>query len=132
VSCRSATGSSRWTLLFLAMIVLVPFEADLIGFYGGNEQAIMLYAGWFVLFGLLDATGYLVARRRRLLRDDRGPTEVPFQLAVRLAPALVFLVSVPIAYLVSPDVAMWSWLAIWPVSVLAGRIFTESAPRAAA
>lgn len=110
-----------WTMAFLLLIVIVPFEAQVIGFYSDNEQAVALYASWFVAFGLVDIGGYLLARSRHLLQEEPTSDVVRFALTVRgIAPA-VFALSIPIAYLVSTDAAMWSWLSIWPLSAVLTR-----------
>ena len=41
-----------------------------------------------------------------------------------LVPGLVFLLSVPVAYAVSPDAAKLSWLALIPVNAVLGRMST--------
>ncbi|WP_334142094.1 TMEM175 family protein [Rhabdothermincola sp.] len=110
-----------WTMVFLLLIVIVPFEAQVIGFYAGNEQAITLYAAWFVVFGIVDIAGYQLARARRLLHEEPSREVVRFALTARGIAPVVFALSIPVAYLVSPDAAMWSWLAIWPLSALLTR-----------
>jgi uncharacterized membrane protein len=112
-----------WTLAFLLVIVLVPFESEIIGEYSGNEQAVVLYASWFVVFGIIDVAGYLLALKRGLLTELHTPARIRFSILVRLNAPAIFLLSMPLAYLVSPDVAMLSWFLVWPVAVLTGRRF---------
>lgn len=114
-----------WNLFYLFAIVLVPFEAEVIGLYSAEPLASAVYAGWFVMFGAISVAGYLIARRQGLLGDAPTPGAVRAQIVNRLAPAIVFLVSIPIAYLVGPTAAMLSWLAIWPLSALLGTRFKE-------
>lgn len=115
-----------WTLLFLVVIVLIPFQSDLIGLYGDNPQAVALYAGGFAVIGVVDAAGLLIARARDLLSVRPGPAELRFVLAMRLVPGAVFLASVPIALVVSVGLAQWSWALIWPLTVLVGRLLDPS------
>lgn len=111
-----------WTMVFLAAIVLIPFQSDVIGFYGDNPRAIALYAGWFALLSAVDGAGVVVAWRRALLTVRPGPAQLRFWLAIRLLPGAVFLASIPIALSVSVGAAQWSWVLIWPLSALAGRV----------
>jgi uncharacterized membrane protein len=110
-----------WTLAFLLAIAFMPFASQLIGFYPGNEQAIALYAAWFVVFGLIDAAGYLLARARHLLEQEPSAAAVRFSLVARLIAPAVFAASIAVAYVISPRAAMWSWLLIWPLSAVLTR-----------
>lgn len=107
-----------WTLAFLFVIVLVPFESQIIGEFPGNEQAVVLYAGWFIVFGLVDVAGYLLALKRGLLTEPHTPEMVRFHVRVRLNAPIVFLVSIPLAYVVDPGLAMLTWFLIWPLAAL--------------
>lgn len=111
-----------WTLGFLLVLVLVPFESEIIGEYPDNEQAIVLYAGWFVAFGVIDVLGYLLALKRNLLAETHTPAMIRFYIAVRLNAPTIFLLSIPLAYLVGNEWAMTSWFLIWPVALLIDRL----------
>jgi uncharacterized membrane protein len=110
-----------WSFAFLLAIVFMPFEAQIIGYYGDSAEAITLYAGWFVLFGVIEIVGYLLAKQRNVLAEAPSAAMVRFQIAARAAAPAVFLVSIPVAYLVAPNAASWTWFLIWPVSSLATR-----------
>ncbi len=110
-----------WNFAFLLLIGFMPLIADVMGFYGDDEGAVVLYALWFVCFGIVDIAGYLVAWRRRLIEHEPSGAMVSYMIRVRLGAPLVFLSSIPVAYFVSVQVATWSWLLIWPVSALLTR-----------
>ena len=98
-------------LTFLALIALVPFASELIDRYEQEPVAAAVFAG---ILGLAALTNVLMVRyiaRRRFLRAPRpGPPE-PFPGAVSLAIALVFLLSIPVAYL-SVTAAKLLWLLV--------------------
>jgi TMEM175 potassium channel family protein len=73
-----------------------------------------------------------MALRRRLLASRPDPSEAFEQVASGLAPALVFLASIPIAYLVSPKAAQLTWIALLVINPTIGRIVRRRARRRAA
>jgi uncharacterized membrane protein len=115
-----------WTLVFLLTVVLMPLQAEIIGFYSGNEQAVALYAAGFVAIGLVSIAGYAVAVQQRLVREDHSRASVRAHVVDLVVAPAVFALSIPIALFVSPVAAMYSWLLIWPVSVVVGRTYTHA------
>jgi uncharacterized membrane protein len=110
-----------WTLLFLLVIAFMPFEAQLIGFYSGDEEAVALYAAWFIVFGAVDIGGYLLAWNRRLFAQAPSAELIRFNITARSAAPAVFALSIGIALAGNPRAAMWSWLLIWPLSSFVTR-----------
>jgi uncharacterized membrane protein len=110
-----------WNFVFLLLIVLMPLLAQLMGFYGQDEGAVVVYALWFVAFGIVDCGGYLLARSRDLLMYRPSRALVWFQMRVRISAPLVFLCSIPIAYEWGTEWATRSWFLIWPIGALLGR-----------
>ena len=104
---------------FLALIALMPFTTAVLGRYD-EPLAVALYAGNVGLTLILAGLTALVAidgglsaepdpdrtrsRRREVLIDTTGR-------------ALVFLLSIPIAYTISESLAKWFWLLLLVVSV---------------
>jgi uncharacterized membrane protein len=104
----------------LALIALMPFTTAVLGRYD-EPLAVALYAGNVGLAVLLSGLTALVAiggglyaepapdlthsRRREVIVDTTGR-------------ALVFLVSIPIAYMISQSLAKWFWLLLLVVSVV--------------
>lgn len=94
--------------VFLALIAFVPFPTELLGSYGGHTVTVVFYA---VTLGTvsLTAVGLLhLAHRRGLYL---APESFAFDLRA-LRPAIVFAISIPIAFL-SPTVAAYSWLLLF-------------------
>ncbi len=96
-------------LFYLAWIVLIPFSSEVLGEYGGETAAIVLYASNLagaVLAGMLMSTD---ARRAGLADDD--PVQRREFARRSLFIAGVFLLSIPVA-VVDPGIAQLIWLLL--------------------
>jgi TMEM175 potassium channel family protein len=107
-------------LLYLGTIVLIPFSTDVLGRYGGETAAVVLYAANLsavVLAGLaMTADAHragLTSAGERTRRESRIRS---------IYIAVVFLSSIPVAF-VAPSLAPLMWLVLFfdPSSRLAGR-----------
>jgi uncharacterized membrane protein len=113
----------RICLYLVGMVIFVPFTTKAISdkitspdqanlplptaLYAGNIAAIVLATVALVLVG-----------RARGLADPELP--VPGMIAHSLAVAIVFLLSIPIAYRFGPDIARRTWLSLLVISPLVG------------
>lgn len=96
-------------LVFLALIVLMPFATDLVAEYGDEPMAVVVYAA---VVGLASAGSWLMIRhsaRRGHVRPAMQPYAAAWGSWRGLGPAAVFLVSIPVA-LVSGEAAFFVWL----------------------
>jgi uncharacterized membrane protein len=103
------------TLLFLvAAIVLLPFTTASVGDPDVADLPLptVLMAVSIAAVSALSTLAWVVACRRGLLDHEPSAGEWREMVLNGLAPAAVFLASVPIAYLVSPAAARLSWLAL--------------------
>ncbi len=116
---RRYDGGLIWlNLLFLILIVLVPFPTDLVDRFGDHDPLVVtLYAALLTLTGLSVALMWWYAtHRRRLVDPDLDPALVRHILLVRLSVPAVFLITIPIAWL-SPVVAEYCWMAVFPLTL---------------
>jgi uncharacterized membrane protein len=115
-------------LVLLATIVILPFSTESAGDPGINELAIptVLLAVNVAAVSSAFTLLYVQARQRRLLKVDPSPSEFFWTALAFLAPAAIFLVSVPIALLVSPTAAQLSWLALVVVNPIFGVASSRS------
>jgi uncharacterized membrane protein len=102
--------------LYLAFVTLVPFSAGVIGDYGNEPAAAIVYAVNMAALGATGAVTTIYAFHRGLVRTDVAET-----VEIDTGPAnwlmtVVFVASIPVA-LISATAAEWSWLAFF---VLAG------------
>jgi len=105
-------------LAYLAFVAFLPFPTEVLGEYGDEPHAVSLYAGCTAVVALLGVVMRLHAINAGLWKD--GTTNIHRKREVALAylsiPA-VFLISIPIAYLVAP----WTGMAFWLSLIFVGR-----------
>ena len=95
-------------MFYLGWIVLIPFSSEVLGEYGGNAAAIVLYAG--NLIGVVLTGMWMMVDARRAGLVETSASAHREQRYRSLFIASVFLVSIPIA-LVAPGIAAFIWLA---------------------
>ncbi len=112
-------------LLYLAWIVLIPFSSEVLGEYGGETPAVVLYSVNLAAVVLVGLWMGVDARRRGLTSiDDETHRETRIRSAYI---AGVFLLSVPLAFL-APRAAPYLWLLLFidPSTTLATRIASRA------
>jgi uncharacterized membrane protein len=97
-------------LMYLSLIVLIPFPTELLGDYGSETDAVVIYAfvvgtasvlSWAMLAGTL--------RRGHVQPESRAAAR---ELAAGARwPAIVFYASIPVAF-VSPVAGQLVWIAL--------------------
>jgi uncharacterized membrane protein len=97
-------------LVYLSLIVLVPFPTELLGEYGSQTDAVVLYAGVVGSAALLGWTLLRAGMRFGLVRPE-ALEAARRSSAGMLRPAIVFYASIPVAFL-SPGVGQLVWLAM--------------------
>lgn len=123
---------TRLTLLTLGLVALVPFPTSLLAEYGGQAEAVAIYAAVVVAVDVVQALLYFVVSRRPHLLTERVDDRVARATFLDVAaPALVFAASIPIAF-ASASWAKWFWLFLLPVKVTTGRRRRALTDRAAA
>jgi TMEM175 potassium channel family protein len=97
-------------LAYLSLVVLVPFPTELLGDYGSETDAVMLYA--FVL-GSIALLGWVMLRYalRRGHVDPNARKQAAGMASGSMGAAVVFYASIPVAAL-SPEVGQLMWLAL--------------------
>ena len=109
-------------LLLLLLVAFLPFPTSVLAENRAQVASVVLYAATVAAISLAQLSLWVYARHAALLDEsvDRG---VFLYLARGLVvtPA-VFLLSIVIALLWSPDAAMYSWLLLIPASIVADRI----------
>ena len=114
-------------LWLLAAIVLLPFTTEAVGDPDVADLPLptVLMAVSIAAVSALHTLVWVVGSRSGLL--DHAPTEVEWRTTVAggIAPAVVFLASVPIAYVISPGAARLSWLLLVVVNPVVGAWMTR-------
>jgi uncharacterized membrane protein len=108
-------------LVYLAAIAFMPFPTALVGNYGDGEAVvIVLYAVTLGLASAVDALLFWHAQHAGLLRTRMSDRAFRNYLVAAIAPAVVFAISIPIAF-VDAGLALLSWLLIFPTEILIGK-----------
>lgn len=100
-------------LAYLAVIAFVPFPVALVGEHSGVPVAVALFAVTLATASAMDTVLFVVADRRGLMRARLGPAARRWSIVASIVPAVVFLLSAPLAY-ASTELALWVWLVIIP------------------
>jgi len=113
-------------------VVLIPFATEAIGKLGDLPLPVAVYA--IVISGtyLMQHVVVLVADRRGLRGDRMTGPQLTWDLISAAVLPLVFLGSIPLAYLVSPQAAEQSWISLAVIMPVLGRLEQASLARAKA
>jgi uncharacterized membrane protein len=108
-------------LLFLMTVAALPFPSGVLGRYGSQPVAVVLYASFMASAGYLLTAISLVARHRGLLTPDTTPEGIRQGLRRSVSMAGVFTLSIPFAFVI-PSVTPYIWFLVVPAARLsAGR-----------
>src|SRR6266511_895402 len=107
-------------LVYLAFIALIPFSSQVLGDYGDQTAAVVVYALNMICVTAAFQAQILYAYRRDLVWPEARPFERRFTGPANLLVVGVFAASIPVAF-VSPTIATFMWIAIF----LVGRRFAD-------
>jgi uncharacterized membrane protein len=108
-------------VLFLMAIAALPFPSAVMGLYGSERSAVVLYAGFMIVAGSLLGALLLVARWRGLLAPETSHEGVAAALWNSASMVAVFTLSIPVA-LVASTVAPYTWLVFLPLRLAGGKV----------
>lgn len=103
-------------ILYLAWIALVPVTSEVLGDYGDNSSAVIVYAIVMAAVSITFQVQITYSYRNELIRPELRDVERRVAGPANLIVAVVFLVSIPVA-LLSPLAAT----LMWPLVFLTGR-----------
>jgi uncharacterized membrane protein len=108
-------------LTYLGLIVLVPFTSELLGDYGDDVEAPVIYAVVLAAAALVNWSMVRYAIRGRLVNPESRVAVAGSGELTGLAIPGIFLISIPLAF-ISPYLAEISWALLFLVrSTLARR-----------
>jgi uncharacterized membrane protein len=115
-------------LLFLGTIAFLPYPTALL--FAGNTHepaAPVFYAACVAAAGLLELAIWLYASRSKGLVPAGVPPAVRrYELAQLLPTPVVFLLSIPVAF-IAPGVAPFTWILLVPIGRILPRIMRPKA-----
>jgi uncharacterized membrane protein len=97
-------------LMFLALIVLMPFSTELFDRYSDEPIAAAAFGATLGLAALVHLTMVRHVLRKEFVHQHELRVSEPFGGAIALSLAVVFLLSVPAAFL-SPLLAQLMWIS---------------------
>lgn len=109
------------TLVYLALIALLPVPASLLGEYWRNPLAVALFAVYASAVSGMEVVLFVVALRGTLFLAQPSRAFARLMILGSLSPLVVFLTSIPLAF-ASTTVAVSWWLA---GSMLAGFLLSR-------
>jgi uncharacterized membrane protein len=114
------------TICYLAFIAFLPFPSGLLGEYSDNSVAVALYALCIAVVASVEAVLFALARKHGLLTVAPSDEVFRWGMVASLLPALLFLVSIPIAF-VSPTLGIVTWVLGIPIGMITGWRMPEQA-----
>ncbi|MEI2642583.1 MAG: TMEM175 family protein [Candidatus Nanopelagicales bacterium] len=109
------------TLFYLALIALLPVPASMLGDYWRNPLAVALFAVYASAVSGMEVVLFVVAWKGGLFVAQPSREFARMQILGSLSPLLVFLSSIPLAF-----VSTWLALAWWfAASTLAGVLLNR-------
>ena len=106
-------------VVYLACIALVPFPTSVISKYVDNPMAFTLFAVVLSAVAATDAVLVAYAQRGGLMRQPWTPPEFRFAVRDALAGIVVYLGTIPLAFLINPIPTIVLW---WPLGFLLRRL----------
>lgn len=106
--------------VFLALIALLPYPTELLGRYT-NATSFAFYAGVISLLVIANAFTGDYAINHGLTDLVESPAERRARLVDSIAPAAVFMASIPVAIFGGILAGYLCWALVAPVNVLTGR-----------
>jgi uncharacterized membrane protein len=95
-------------LAYLSLIVLVPFPTELLGDYGDERDAVVLYAA---VVGTTALLSWMIVRHAVRRGHTRADARTVAAASGTLLPPVIFYASIPVA-LISPLAAQLMWLGL--------------------
>jgi uncharacterized membrane protein len=101
-------------LLYLAWVVLIPFSSELLGEFGDDRAATVVYAANMAAVSATFMVQIIYAYGKGLMKAEAAPQERRFAGPANYVFVAIFLASIAIAF-VSVPAAQLTWLAVFLV-----------------
>jgi uncharacterized membrane protein len=108
-------------MFYLAFVASLPFTSGLIGRYFSNPVSVALFATTLFVISSMETVMFWYAHRAGLLRIPLTPAVFRAGLANSTLPSVLFLISIPLAF-VSSLLATLLWLLAIPIGLVIDRL----------
>ena len=105
-------------LVYLALVALVPFSAELLGHYSNTTEAVIVYAVNLAGISLAFTAQVFHSFRKGLVKEDARPMRRRYVGPASFVVSGTFLLSIPLAF-VDPRICPILWIGLL---VLGGRV----------
>ncbi len=110
-------------LVYLAFVAFLPFPTALVGEYEENPISVMLFAVCLAIISGLEVVQFRHAYRADLTRKPMPPEVYRWGVIGSSSPVVVFIVTMPLAF-ISSTLCLTSWLVTIPI----GAYLAHKAP----
>jgi uncharacterized membrane protein len=117
---------ARLNFGLLVCVALIPFPTRVLGEHGDQPAAVVLYAAVIAMTGVFSSLSWVYANGNGLVSHGRSARWVRLNTVRGLAVPAVFVATIPVA-LISPSVAEWSWLLVFPLQAAIVRMVRQAA-----
>jgi uncharacterized membrane protein len=116
---RNCDSTLRWlNLLFLLWIALLPFFTKILDQYNTLQIAVVLYATDQAAAGIfMTLSWWYASKNHRLVDKNLKKSTIRSRLLNNAVAPLFFIISMGISF-IGPNIATYSWFAMFPVLVL--------------
>ena len=119
---RVDTRLIQLNLALLFVIAFLPFPTSVLSEYGTTTPAVVLYGSTVAALGIVQLLTWSYVNSHGLFTHPIDQGAYRFARRGMLVNPVVFGVSIVIALLGWPTVALYSWLALLPVSFIVERL----------
>jgi uncharacterized membrane protein len=117
---RMDRGLIGLNLVYLAFVAFNPFPTALLGEYFENPLSVVIYAVNVAVISGMEVVLFRHAYHAGLLSMDLPPAVYRWGAAMSLAPVVLFLLSIPIAF-ISTTLAVAMWFLVVPFAAISQR-----------
>jgi uncharacterized membrane protein len=108
-------------LVYLACVAFLPFPTAIVGSNGDEPLAFVLFACSLAAVSIMEMAAYLCAFHYDLIRERPSPARHRHDLVAGLLPGIVFLLSLPLAF-VDTQIAFFTWFLLFPAEQVLDRL----------
>jgi uncharacterized membrane protein len=101
-------------VVYLAFVAIVPFPTSLISQYVDNPMAFATFAVVLSAVAVMDTVLLVHAHRAGLMRERLAPAAYTLSLRDALSPVVIFLGTIPVAFVIDPILTLVLWMPLSP------------------
>jgi uncharacterized membrane protein len=127
---RRVDGRLVWLNILLLMgIAFMPVPTDYLGEYANVPLIAAIYAAVLIIIAIVDGAMWSYVASHKLLDEELSPRLIRlYQLRIMI-PAIIFALSIPVAFIFGAIPAELSWILIWPALVFVSSRYRDVSPQ---